>query len=163
MTKDLLTLPLDHETIEQLKVLLEDKLLGLREDRGELTIWIRLDVWHHTLDQLRDRYGYLELNDYTAVDYLDRDPRFDLSTVLTHPEKKTSLRVKTLVEEGQEAPTLTDIWPGSNWFEREIFDLFGIEFTDHPDQRRLLLPFDYQGHPLRKDYPVTGPVNSAFR
>jgi len=139
-----------------------ENFLGSREDRDELTFWVLPPAWRAACQLLRDE-GYNQLSDLTAVDYLDREPRFDVMAVLANHQNYTFLRVKTVVEEGQPVDSLTPLWTGANWFEREIWDLFGIHFTDHPDQRRILLPADYQGHPLRKDYPVTGPAGSVFR
>lgn len=139
-------------------------LLGSRLDRGEYTFWVQLPRWLDTARFLREELGFRVLNDLTAVDYLEREPRFDVSAILTHPEQKQLLRLKIMIdEESCEAPSLVPLWPGANWFEREIFDLFGIRFEGHPDLRRILLPPDYQGHPLRKDYPVTGPADSVYR
>ena len=95
------------------------------------------------------------------MDYLDRSPRFDLSTILLKQETTEFLRLKTMVDTGVQ--TLVGLWPGANWCEREIFDMFGLTFDGHPQLTRILLPSDYQGHPLRKDYPVTGPPNSMYR
>ena len=138
--------------------------LGTREDRGELTAWVELSSWVQASEVLRNQTPFNLLSDLMAVDYLDRDPRFDLSIIVTSHEHHTFVRIKTMVDgEICSAPTLVKVWPGANWYEREVFDLFGINFERHPSLRRLLLPADYHGHPLRKDYPVTGPATSAFR
>lgn len=137
--------------------------LGSREDRDEMTFWVRPAAWRETARFLQQEKGFVELSDLTAVDYLDRQPRFDLMIILTSPTLKEFIRLKTILDEGQPVDSLTPLWSGANWFEREVFDLFGIEFAEHPDLRRLLLPPDYHGHPLRKDFPVTGPASSLFR
>ncbi len=140
-----------------------DQVLGSRIDRGETTIWVSRSIWAKAAEHLRGQ-GFIRATDLTAIDYPDRDPRFDLNLILTHPESKQTLRLKTMVgEDDCRVPTLVDLWKGANWWEREIFDLFGIMFTGHPKMQRLLLPSDYQGHPLRKDYPVTGPLDSPYR
>ncbi len=139
-----------------------DNFLGSREDRGELTLWVLPPVWREAARFLRDA-GYNHLSDLTAVDYLDRDPRFDLMAIMASHVKCDFVRLKTVLGLGEPVDSLVPVWTGSNWFEREIYDLFGIEFQDHPDLKRILLPADYQGHPLRKDYPVTGPAGSRFR
>lgn len=135
--------------------------LGQREDRGELTWWVEPACWVEAARFLKEEAGYSTLSDYTAVDYLDRSPRFDVSAILLDQENVKEVRLKAMVDRG--VHTLTELWPGSNWFEREIFDLFGLVFDGHPNLTRLLLPSDYQGHPLRKDYPVTGPPTSMYR
>lgn len=139
-----------------------ENFLGCREDRNEMTFWVLPAAWTAAAELLQAR-SFVELSDLTAVDYLDREPRFDLMAILTSPSQRRYLRLKTVLEEDQPVDTLTFLWSGSNWFEREIFDMFGIEFNNHPDQRRILLPEDYTGHPLRKDFPVTGPASSVFR
>jgi NADH-quinone oxidoreductase subunit C len=150
--------------------------LGTREDRGELTLWVNVGVWRRTAAWLVENTGFKLMSDLTAMDYLDRIPRFDVSMIMLNQESNESMRIKTLVEgplpsgvggsEHEilgEIDSLIPVWAGANWFEREIYDLFGIRFKDHPNMKRLLLPPDYQGYPLRKDYPVTGPATSAFR
>jgi len=138
--------------------------LGQREDRGEWTFWVDRAAWVEAARYLSVEHGYNFLSDLTAVDYLDRDPRFDLSAILLSWQGKSDLRLKTLIPEADpRADTLTGVWAGANWYEREIFDMFGIEFDNHPALMRLLLPPDYVGHPLRKDYPVTGPADSPYR
>lgn len=147
---------------------LRDKLgssfLGLREDRGEVTVWVESAAWIRAASFLKTEQGCRVLSDLTAVDYLDREPRFDLSAILLDHYGRQDLRLKTMLpEEDARAESLSDLWPGAGWFEREIYDLFGISFDNHPDLRRILLPEDYQGNPLRKDYPVTGPATSVYR
>ena len=137
--------------------------LGLREDRGEITCWVERGCWLEAARFLKTETRFQVLEDLNAVDYLDRKPRFDLAIMVLSLEDKSSLRLKTLVDEEESVETLTSLWPGAGWYEREMFDLFGIQFAGHPDLRRLLLPADYQGHPLRKDYPVTGPATSVYR
>lgn len=136
--------------------------LGSREDRGEMTFWVLPAAWRESASHLREQ-GFVELSDLTAVDYLDRDPRFDVMAILSSPTLREFVRLKAVLGEDQPLDSLTSLWSGSNWFEREIYDLFGIEFNDHPDLRRILLPVDYHGYPLRKDFPVTGPASSLFR
>ena len=139
-----------------------ENFLGSREDRGELSFWVLPAVWIEA-SALLVQEGFDHLSDLTAVDYLDRDPRFDVMSILSNQESRSYLRLKTVLDEDETLDSLTVLWSGSNWFEREIFDLFGIKFNSHPDQRRILLPEDYKGHPLRKDYPITGPASSVFR
>ena len=102
-----------------------------------------------------DAFAFALLAEITAVDFWPREPRFELVYILVSIEHRLRLRLK--VRLGGDAPlvtTLTGVWPGANWLEREVWDLFGIVFEGHPDPRRLLMPEDWEGYPLRKDYPV---------
>ena len=140
-----------------------ERFLGLREDRGELTYWVDPSVWVEAARFLKSETAFNVLEDLTVVDYLDRNPRFDLAIIVLSMQHKCSFRLKTLLAEEQSVETLTSVWAGAGWYEREMWDLFGVPFEGHPDLRRLLLPADYQGFPLRKDYPVTGPATSVYR
>lgn len=155
--------PLEN-CLNGLKEYLGEDFLGTRLDRGETSIWVKQSSWRKAAQWLREHGPYNVISDLMAVDYLERVPRFDLSLMITSLELKECIRLKTLVEESNPvADSLVPVWAGANWFEREIFDLFGIQFAGHPHLKRLLLPADYTGHPLRKDYPVTGPAVSVFR
>jgi len=102
----------------------------------------------------RDEEKFDLLEDYTAVDWPRREKRFDLIAILYSFPHNTRLRLKIPVAESERPGTLVDIWPAANWLEREIFDMFGIAFAGHPDLKRILLPDEWQGHPLRKDYDI---------
>jgi NADH-quinone oxidoreductase subunit C len=102
------------------------------------------------------------LVELTATDFWPREPRFEAVYLLVSPELRQRLRLKVKLPGGDpRLPTVTDVWPAANWLEREVWDLFGIVFEGHPDPRRLLMPEDWQGFPLRKDYPVQ--VNQRVR
>jgi NADH-quinone oxidoreductase subunit C len=106
---------------------------------------------------LRDREDlrFTLLIEVTAVDYSPREPRFEVLYLLVSMEHRTRLRLKLrLPGEAPEVPSVSGVWPAANWLEREVWDLFGIVFSGHPDPRRLLMPEDWEGYPLRKDYPV---------
>ncbi|HEY5341415.1 MAG TPA: NADH-quinone oxidoreductase subunit C, partial [Candidatus Aquilonibacter sp.] len=112
--------------------------------------------------------GYTMLLDLGAVDYLGRTPRFDVVYhLLKMPLRAASvaqlatparLRVRCETPDGVHLPTVSDLWKAADWAEREVFDLFGIVFDGHPDLRRIQMPHDWEGHPLRKDYPLRGPA-----
>ncbi len=95
--------------------------------------------------------------DLTATDWPGRAERFDVSYCLYSTRHRHRIRVKTRVAETAPFPSVTPVWPSANWLEREVWDMFGVNFTGHPDLRRILLPEDWQGHPQRKDYPLEGP------
>jgi NADH/F420H2 dehydrogenase subunit C len=96
-------------------------------------------------------------SDVTATDWPPRSPRFDLIYCLYSTRLHHRVRIKIRVADGGSAPSVSSVWPGASWLEREVFDLFGIPFEGHPDLRRILMPDDWQGHPQRKDYPLEGP------
>jgi NADH-quinone oxidoreductase subunit C len=98
--------------------------------------------------------AYTLLTDETAVDYPKREKRFDLVYHLYSFDKNNRLRLRVQLAAGEKAPSVTSVWPTANWLEREIFDMFGVEFTGHPDLKRILLPDGWVGHPLRKDYDI---------
>jgi len=101
--------------------------------------------------------GYNFFEDLTAVDWFPSSPRFQLSYHILSHRFLDRIRLRILLDESDPTvDSITPVWPGANYFEREVFDLFGIRFAGHPDLRRILLPDDWQGHPLRKDYPVEG-------
>lgn len=110
-----------------------------------------------TCKALRETPGleFVAFSDVTAADFFpEREARFDVVYHLVSPHRRARVRVKTVVGLGQSVPTVERIWPGAGWPEREVFDLFGIVFEGHSDLRRLMMPEDWEGHPLRKDYPV---------
>ncbi|HVH28974.1 MAG TPA: NADH-quinone oxidoreductase subunit C [Vicinamibacterales bacterium] len=121
------------------------------------TLYVSRDDVPTVAQVLRDRpdLRFTLLVELTAVDYHPRDPRFELVYLLVSLEHRGRLRMKVqLAGDDARAKTVTGIWPAANWLEREVWDLFGIVFEGHPDPRRLLMPEDWDGYPLRKDYPV---------
>jgi NADH-quinone oxidoreductase subunit C len=132
---------------------------GVKFDRDEMTICVERSAIREACALLRDDSNcpFNYLSDITCVDWYPSQPRFEvIYHLLSIPNKE---RVRLKVRLSGEMPTLesvTPVWPGANYFEREIFDLFGVRFSGHPYMRRLLMPEDWQGHPLRKDYPVEG-------
>jgi len=111
------------------------------------------------MTHLRDTPGaaFDFCSDATATDWPPRAERFDVIYCLYSTTLRHRVRVKVRVKDGEAVPSVVGLWPAANWFEREIFDLFGIRFDGHPDLRRILMPDDWQGHPQRKDYPLEGP------
>ncbi len=144
-----------------------DAILDVSDARGELTITVRKEGIHELMVFLKNdsELSYNFLADVTAVDYslmedvlMKHDyARFTVVYHLLSTEKKARLRVKVpLHEKALSIPSMTSIWKVANWLERETYDMFGITFEDHPDLRRILMPDDYEGYPLRKDYPLRG-------
>jgi NADH-quinone oxidoreductase subunit C len=126
--------------------------------RGELTIAAVANDIVALLRHLRDDPGcqFWSFIDVTAVDWPAREKRFDVVYHLMSPRLNVRVRVKVEVDENGSVPSIIDVFPGADWFERETYDLYGVPFTGHPDMRRLLTDYGFDGHPLRKDFPLTG-------
>jgi NADH-quinone oxidoreductase subunit C len=132
---------------------------GAKFDRDEMNIYIERSVVREACVLLRDDSDcpFNFLADVTCVDWFPSEPRFEIVYHLLSIPKKERVRLKVrLGSSGPALDSVTSVWPAANYFEREIFDLFGVRFTGHPYLRRLLMPEDWEGHPLRKDYPVEG-------
>ena len=131
---------------------------------GELSITTTAADLIQVMRFLRDdeRCQFVSFLDVTAVDWPSRERRFDVVYHLLSPRKNSRIRVKLEVAEGTSVPSIIDIFPGANWFERETYDLYGVPFSGHPDMRRLLTDYGFEGHPLRKDFPLTGFVEVRY-
>lgn len=131
---------------------------------GELTLTVAPERLIETVTFLRDDPSCLFVSfiDLTAVDYPTREKRFDVVTHLLSPKHNIRIRVKLLTDEMTPIASLSDLYPAANWFEREAYDLFGVYFSGHPDLRRLLTDYAFDGHPLRKDFPMTGYVEVRY-
>jgi NADH-quinone oxidoreductase subunit C len=129
---------------------------------GELTLVIEAEEIARVMKTLRDEFGFAILIDITAVDWPQRAKRFDVVYHLLSTRNNTRIRVKAEVDEGTPVPTIVPLFPGANWYERETFDMYGVAFSDHPDLRRLLTDYGFSGHPLRKDFPLTGFVELRY-
>jgi NADH-quinone oxidoreductase subunit C len=118
-------------------------------------LYVSRDHLADALRALRGDLTFAVLIELTAVDFWPREPRFEVIYSLLSIERRQRARVKVrLNADAPRLPTMSAVWPAANWLEREVWDLFGIEFDGHPDPRRLLMPEDWEGYPLRKDYPV---------
>lgn len=133
---------------------LEKKYPGLKETifEGERTIEVKIDQLKAVLTDLKVHFK--GLTDLTAVDYLHPIPQIKMVYLLQNITTYERIRVVTYIQRDQPVPTITDLWEGADWYEREVFDLFGVRFEGHPDLRRILMPHDWNGHPLRKDYAL---------
>jgi NADH-quinone oxidoreductase subunit C len=126
-------------------------------DRGELTLEIAPGKIASICGFLKYDQKFVRLSTVTAVDRYPAEPRFEVVYHLHSVERNERVRLKCRLRgEDPVIESVTGVWRGANWYEREVFDLFGINFLNHPDLRRIMLPEDWEGHPLRKDYPVTG-------
>lgn len=147
----------DHPAVAALLSWNKDAVQRVRFDRDELSIWVAREFIREACLLLKDRGVVNFLSDLTCADYYPRGPRFELAYQLLSHQRKEFVRLKvSLAGEDAVAESITSIWPAANFFEREIFDLFGVRFLGHPNLRRIMLPESWEGHPLRKDYPVEG-------
>jgi NADH-quinone oxidoreductase subunit C len=105
---------------------------------------------------------FVNITDITAVDYPAREKRFDVIYNFLSPTLNTRIRLKVQADETTQVPSIIDVFPGADWFEREAYDLYGVIFIGHPDMRRLLTDYGFEGHPLRKDFPLTGFVEVRY-
>jgi NADH-quinone oxidoreductase subunit C len=131
---------------------------------GELTITVDRDAIVSVVTFLRDdpRCRFISLIDICGVDYPERDERFEVVYHFMSPYLNHRVRVKLSVDDETPVPSITEVFVGANWFEREAYDLFGILFSGHPDLRRILTDYGFDGHPLRKDFPLTGFVEVRY-
>ena len=130
----------------------------------QLEIEVGKDRLLEVLSSLKDGElcQFRQLTDIAGVDYPNRFPRFEVVYHLLDFKQNIRLRVKTKISEDDTIPSVTNIYPSANWYEREAFDMYGINFTDHPDLRRLLTDYNFEGYPLRKDFPLTGSVEVRY-
>ena len=131
---------------------------------NELTLEAEADQIANLLHYLRDnpRCLFTCLIDICGVDYPGREKRFDVVYHLLSPQLNHRIRVKIQADADAPVPSVVEIYPAANWFERETYDLYGILFSGHPDLRRILTDYGFQGHPLRKDFPLTGYVEVRY-
>ncbi len=145
-----------HPAIKAVLAWQPDALLDARFDRGELTLTFAPEAIREAAATVQAA-GYNFFEDMTAVDWYPSAPRFQLSYHILSHAFLERIRLRVMLDEADPAiESITPVWPGADYFEREVFDLFGIRFEGHPNLRRIMMPDDWKGHPLRKDYPVEG-------
>jgi NADH-quinone oxidoreductase subunit C len=135
---------------------LKELVLDAKFDRAELTLTVASESIAAACKALQSA-GYNFLEDVTAVDWYPSEPRFQIVYhILSHSLKERIRLVARLASDAAAIDSIVSLWPSANFYEREIFDLFGVHFGGHPNLRRIMMPEDWEGHPLRKDYPVEG-------
>jgi NADH-quinone oxidoreductase subunit C len=137
---------------------LSDAVFARSIVQGELTVTAKAGDIVRVVKFLRDdpRCEFRSIIDITAVDWPSRENRFDVVYHFLSPIKNARVRVKIEVDEATPVSSIISVFPGANWYEREVYDLYGVLFIGHPDMRRLLTDYGFEGHPLRKDFPLTG-------
>jgi len=145
------------EAAEAIQSKFPEQSLSIAEFRGETTIVIDRDSIHAICEFCRDELAFDYLVDVSSVDNFGEEPRFEMVYHLYSYASLVHIRIKAAVsEENREVATVSDLWATANWHEREVYDMMGIEFTNHPDQRRILMWEGYPFYPLRKDFPLAG-------
>ncbi len=147
-------LPWDCAMVQQLKDVYGSGIREATTFAGQNYFVVDRSICHAVLSTLNEQLGYHCLTDLTAVHYPKDELPFEIVWILYSMSANERVRVKARFAEGEEVPTATDLWAATNWMEREIFDMFGVRFAGHPDLRRILLPEDWTGYPLRKDYDL---------
>jgi NADH-quinone oxidoreductase subunit C len=146
----------DMPSVAALGARFEGAILEAAHALGETTLVVEPPRLVDICRFLKDEQKFVRLSGITAVDWWPLEPRFEVVYLLHSIENNQRLRLKCRVGEAEELDSVTAVWRAANWYEREVFDLFGVPFRNHPDLRRIMMPDDWQGHPLRKDYPVHG-------
>jgi NADH-quinone oxidoreductase subunit C len=152
------------EIAETIAAARQDEVLTSAIAYGELTVTVKPEAIVPFLRFLHDdaRLAFISLIDVCGVDWPQRSLRFDVVYHLLSPRKNKRIRVKVMTDEDTPVPSVTPVFPGADWFERETYDFYGILFTGHPDLRRILTDYGFDGYPLRKDFPLTGYVEVRY-
>lgn len=135
---------------------------GAREEHGEIILTVKRDAVADVLRILRDDHSYQQLMEIAGADYPDRPERFEVVYMLLSLTKNHRIMVKCSTDEATPVPTVTTLWPNAGWLEREVFDLYGVVFEGNQDLRRILTDYGFEGHPFRKDFPMTGYIELRY-
>jgi len=149
---------------ETIKAALSDTVSGDSVNFDQLTLTVDISRIVEVVRHLRDdpALRFVSFIDVTAVDYPGREKRFDVVYHLLSPTLNARIRLRGEADETTQVPSVIGVFPGADWFERECYDLYGVIFTGHPDMRRILTDYGFDGHPLRKDFPLTGFVEVRY-
>ena len=141
---------------------LGDHLVEAHEEHGELLVHVQRGSIESVLRTLRDNFEYQQLMEIAGVDYPSRDERFEVVYMLLSVTTNNRIMVKCRASEDTPVPTVTTLWPNAGWLEREVFDMYGVLFDGNTDLRRILTDYGFEGHPFRKDFPLTGYVELRY-
>ncbi len=153
-----------HETASHISQALAADVLSSDVENGELTLAVQRDSILNVIKFLRDdpKCQFTQLVDICGVDHLEREDRFDVVYHLLSMNRNERVRLKVHANEESPVPSVTEIYPCADWFEREVWDMYGVFFSNHPDLRRILTDYGFDGHPQRKDFPLTGYVEMRY-
>lgn len=142
--------------LDALAAALGSKVVASKEEHGEIVLTIARDEIENALRILRDEHQYQQLMEIAGVDYPSRPERFEVVYMLLSVTKNHRIMAKVTAAEHTPVPTVTTLWPNAGWLEREVFDMYGVIFAGNNDLRRILTDYGFEGHPFRKDFPLTG-------
>ena len=148
--------PTQKTLVDKLQAQWSEAIGNIHTFRGELNITVSIEKLYDILADLHKEHKMVMLLDLSSVDHLHESPRFEVVYELATINDRQHIRVKVAVDEGQSVPTSVSIWKTANWHEREVYDMMGIEFSDHPEMTRILMWEGYEHYPLRKDFPLAG-------
>lgn len=148
--------------IDEVKAAIGDAFVEAKDEVGEVSVTVRRDSIVEVCRALRDRFEYQQLMEIAGVDYPERAERFDIVYHLLSLTRNHRIRIRVATDEDKPVPSVTGLWPVAGWLEREIFDLFGVVFSGNDDLRRILTDYGFRGHPMRKDFPLTGYVEMRY-
>ena len=148
--------------MDALKSALGSMLHDAHEEHGEILLTVKRDEIENALRVLRDDHEYQQLMEIAGVDYPSREERFEVVYMLLSVTKNHRIMAKVSTDEATPVPTVTTLWPNAGWLEREVFDLYGVLFSGNTDLRRILTDYGFEGHPFRKDFPLTGYVELRY-
>jgi NADH-quinone oxidoreductase subunit C len=153
-----------RELLDEIGAALGDVLRAGRVERGELTLHVHTSAIVRVLIYLRDQPNcqFKMMVDLCGVDYPEREERFEVVYHLLSLKHNQRVRIKVTTDEGTPVPSVTGVFGAANWYEREVWDMYGVYFAEHPDLRRLLTDYGFEGHPMRKDFPQTGYVEVRY-
>ena len=137
-------------------------LVEAHDEHGDLILRVEREAIADVLRLLRDQHDYQQLMEMAGADYPDREERFEVVYMLLSVTRNSRVMVKVRAGEGTPVPTVTHSWPNAGWLEREVFDMYGVLFAGNTDLRRILTDYGFEGHPFRKDFPLTGYVELRY-
>jgi NADH-quinone oxidoreductase subunit C len=145
-----------NSTAVELEKVVPGAIVDFKSALDGPTVYVAAHAIVAVAQYLKEAAGFSRLSAITAVDWWPRQPRFEVVYFLHSPKKNGRLRVAVKAKESDSIESVSRIWRGANWYEREVFDLFGVQFFNHPNLERIMMPIDWEGYPLRKDYPIHG-------
>jgi len=155
-------IPAREGIIDEVKAAIGEALIEAKDAVAEVSLTVKRESVVEVCRTLRDRFDYQQLMEIAGVDYPQRPERFEIVYHLLSVTKNHRIRVRVSTDEENAVPSVTGLWPVAGWLEREVYDMYGVLFEGNPDLRRILTDYGFQGHPQRKDFPLTGFVEVRY-